>query len=138
MAKKKGKRKGITIEMYGMSDLLQKIEKAGGNVDAAVQKAVDNSLAVVGKEMQTFMAGHKQTGDTYESYEQTVAKIKNNKVQANVGYKVKKGGLPAIFLDVGTPKQKPYFYRYHAVENSREQIAQIQRNTLNEILEGLK
>lgn len=131
------KRKNI-VEMYGVSDLLNKIEAAGGKVDEAVKKAVDNSLAQVGMKMQLFMLGHKESGETYQSYEQIMASIKDNKVEAMVGYNIKNGGLPAIFLDVGTPKQKPYFFRYYAVENSRKQIEEIQRATLNEILEGLK
>lgn len=126
------------VEMYGVKDLLNAIEAAGGKVDAAVKKAVDASLEQVGMKMQLFMLGHKESGETYSSYEQIMASIKGNKVDAMVGYNVKNGGLPAIFLDVGTPKQKPYFFRYYAVENSRKQIEEIQRATLNEILEGLK
>lgn len=131
-------KRGNLVEMYGVSDLLNSIEKAGGKVDEAVKKAVDKSLQVVGADMQNFMSGHKDTGETYESYEQTPAKAKGNKVEANAGYNIAKGGLPAIFLDVGTPKQKPHFYRYYAVENNRKRIEEIQRATLNEILEGLK
>lgn len=131
-------KRGNIVEMYGVSDLLNKIEAAGGKVDEAVKKAVDASLEQVGMKMQLFMLGHKESGDTYNSYEQIMASIKDNKVEAMVGYNVKNGGLPAIFLDVGTPKQKPHFFRYYAVENSRKQIEEIQRATLNEILEDLK
>lgn len=131
-------KRGNIVEMYGVSDLLKKIEAAGGKVDEAVKKAVDNSLEQVGMKMQLFMIGHKESGETYASYEQISASIKGNSVEAMVGYNLKNGGLPAIFLDVGTPKQKPYFFRYYAVENSRQQIEKIQRETLNEILEGLK
>lgn len=131
-------KRGNIVEMYGVSELLKKIEAAGGKVDEAVKKAVDASLELVGMKMQLFMLGHKDSGGTYNSYEQIMASIKGNKVEAMVGYNVKNGGLPAIFLDVGTPKQKPYFFRYYAVENNRQQIEEIQRATLNEILEGLK
>lgn len=131
-------KRGNIVEMYGVSDLLNKIEAAGGKVDEAVKKAVNNSLEQVGMKMQLFMLGHKESGETYSSYEQIMASIQDNKVEAMVGYNVKNGGLPAIFLDVGTPKQKPFFFRYYAVENSRKQIEEIQRATLNEILEGLK
>lgn len=134
------KRKNL-IEMYGVADLLKSIEAAGGKVDEAVKRATDESLKIVGASMQSFMASHSPgttgTGDTYASYEQVSASIKDNSVEAMVGYNVKEGGLPAIFLDVGTPKQKPYFYRYYAVENNRKKIEEIQRATLNEILEGL-
>lgn len=131
-------KRGNLIEMYGVSDLLKQIEAAGGKVDAAVQKAVENSLEIVGDKMQTFMLGHKDSGETYESFEQTATKIEGGKVEAMVGYNIKNGGLPAIFLDVGTPKRKPHFFRYYAVENSRQQIEEIQQETLNEILRGLK
>lgn len=141
---KKGKyrgssvKRGNLVEMYGVSELLKNIEKAGGKIDAAVQKAVDRSLEIVGADMQAFMSGHKLTGETMSSYEQTSAKSDGNIVTGNAGYNAKKGGLPAIFLDVGTPKRKPYFFRYYAVENNRKKIEEIQRATLNEILEGLK
>ncbi len=131
-------KRGNLVEISGMSELLQKIEKAGGNVNQACAKAVDNCLELVGLHMQLFMAEHKLTGDTYDSYEQIMASIKDNKVEAMVGYNVKKGGLPAIFLDVGTPKQKPYFFRYYAIENNQKEIQRIQRDTLNDILKELE
>ena len=157
---KKGKyrgssiKRGNLIDMYGVSDLLKSIEKAGGKVDAAVQKAVDVSLKIVGDDMQAYMSTRIDTGETYGSFELTPAQItdqikvgketyniKGGGVAGSVGYNVKKGGLPAIFIDVydgGTPKTKPSFFRYYAVENNRKQIEEIQRATLNEILEGLK
>lgn len=131
-------KRGNLIEMYGVSELLKNIEKAGASVDEAVKKAVDNSLELVGMKMQLFMMEHRHTGETKESYEQVPAKVEGGKVVGNAGYKVDEGGLPAIFLDVGTPKQKPYFFRYYAVENSRQQIEEIQRATLEEILGGLR
>ena len=125
--------------MYGVSDLLKNIERAGGNVDAAVKKAVDRSLELVGMKMQLFMMQHRDSGETYQNYEVIPATTGNSgKIEAMVGYNSKTGGLPAIFLDVGTPKQRPYFFRYYAVENSRAEIEQIQKDTLNEILEGLR
>lgn len=140
MAKKfKGSsvKRGNLVEMYGVSDLLKKLEAAGGNVDEAVKKAVDNSLELVGMQMQLFMLGHKETGETYGSYEQIKAVVKGGKVEAMVGYDAKKGGLPSIFLDVGTPTQTPHFYRYYAVENNIDAIKGIQQDTLKEILKGL-
>ena len=131
-------KRGNYVDFVGGSDLLKKIEAAGGKVDDAVKKCVDNSLEQVGMKMQLFMMEHRETGDTSRSYTQVMASSKGKKVEAIVGYDSEKGGLPAIFLDVGTPKQKPHFFRYYAVENSSGAIAEIQRATLNEILEGLK
>lgn len=125
------------IELYGVSDLLKKIEAAGGNVDNACKKAVDESLKIVGAEMQDFMSKHKVSGDTIKSYEQVPAVVTDGTINAVVGFNAKKGGLPAIFLDVGTPKQKPYFWKYYAVNNNTKRLQEIQHATLNEIFGGL-
>lgn len=139
---KKGKRRGTSLksgfELYGASELLKKIEAAGGNVDEACKRAVDASLKIVGDDMQNFMSGHRLTGDTMASFEQVPATVNGGKVEAVVGYDAKNGGLPAIFLDVGTPKQKPYFFRYYAVNNNTARLKEVQHAALNEILEGLK
>lgn len=126
------------FELYGVSELLRKIEAAGGNVDEACKKAVDQSLEVVGADMQKFMLVHKRTGATMASFEQVPATVKNGRVEAVVGYNAKNGGLPAIFLDVGTPKQRGHFFRYYAVNDNTAKLREIQHAALNEILEGLK
>lgn len=141
-------KQGSMVSYHGVSDLLKKIEKAQGRVDEAVKKATDASLKVIGNEAQRLMRplspGKSGTGDTYRSFEQQPAEMNGKFVQASVGYNVDEGGLPAIFLDVGwtgTPKREPKrgkFWRYYAVENTRKQVAEAQRNALNEILGDLK
>lgn len=125
------------FELYGVSELLKKIEAAGGNVDEACKKAVDRSLKIVGDDMQKFMNGHRRTGETMSSFQQVPATVKNGKIEAVVGYDTK-DGLPAIFLDVGTPRQEPHFFRYYAVNNNSAQLKEAQHTALNEILGGLK
>ena len=141
-------KRGSMISVGGVSELLKKIEKAGGRVDEAVKKATDESLAVIGNEAQRLMSrlspGKAGTGETYRSFEQQPATMNGKFVQASVGYNVDKGGLPAIFLDVGwtgTPKREPkkgHFWRYYAVENTRKQVNEAQKKALNEILGDLK
>lgn len=142
MAKKRTKGRGSSLksgfQMEGVSELLKQIEAAGGNVDEACKKAVDRSLKIVGEDMKNAMSKHVFTGDTMQSYEQVPTSVENGTIKAEVGFNVKKGGLPAIFFDVGTPKIKPMFYRYYAVNNNSKKLAQIQRETLEEILGGLK
>lgn len=141
-------KQGSMVSYHGVSDLLKKIEKAQGRVDEAVKKATDASLKVIGNEAQRLMRplspGKAGTGDTYRSFEQQPAEMNGKFVQASVGYDVDEGGLPAIFLDVGwtgTPKREPkrgHFWRYYAVENTRKQVMEAQKNALNEILGDLK
>lgn len=138
MASKSRGNSGGKIELYGISELLQKIEKAGGKADQAVKKCVENSLEQVGMKMQLFMMEHRRTGDTLHSFEILPVTLRAGKVSGSAGYDIDKGGLPAIFLDVGTPNQQPKFFRYYAIRNSRKELEQIQQATLMEILEALK
>lgn len=154
-------KRGNMLEMYGVSELLKKIEAAGGKVDAACIKAANKSMRVVGEHSQAFMSRHEGTGDTKKSYQQTPAKVEGGKIVASVGYNIDDGGLPAIFLDVGAPNrkttvghragkgvtgtpkmnpQKGLYWRYYAVNDSGQvkKITDAQHAALNEIMEGLK
>ena len=151
-------KRGSMVEMYGVSDLLKKIEAAGGRVDEACKRAANDTVKIIGEYSQDFMLKHRVTGETFGSYEEIPAKVEGGKITAGVGYNIDNGGLPAIFLDVGapsrkttvghrgvtgTPKQNPqkgYFWRYYAVNDSGQihRIEQAQQNALNEILKGLK
>ena len=149
------------VEMYGVSELLKKIEAAGGRVDKACIKAANDTVKIIGKHSQEFMQKHRVSSETIGSFEEIPAKVEGGKITAGVGYNIDNGGLPAIFLDVGaptrkttvghragkgstgTPKQNPqkgYFWRYYAVNDSGQihRIEQAQQNALNEILKGLK
>lgn len=55
-----------------------------------------------------------------------------------LGFDVRKGGLPALFLDIGTPTQKPFFFIYYAVENNLTKVHAIQKEELMKILKGLE
>lgn len=152
-------KRGNMLEMYGVSELLKKIEAAGGKADEACIKAANDSMKIVGDHAQDFMNKHKVTGETVGSFEQTPAKVtKKGQITASVGYNINEGGLNAIFLDVGaphrkttvghrgvtgTPKQNPQkglFWRYYAVNDSQQvkKIKEAQHNALNEILGELK
>lgn len=54
------------------------------------------------------------------------------------GFDAENGGLPALFLDIGTPKIKPSFFIYYAVENNMKQIHDIQMGELRKILKELQ
>lgn len=53
------------------------------------------------------------------------------------GFDVDKGGLPALFLDIGTPKIKPTFFIFYAVENNLSKIHAIQQEELTKVLKEL-
>ncbi len=129
---------GAFIEMYGVGDLLKKIEKAGGDVEKAITKAVEKSVELPKRDMLNFMAKHHKTGHTEESFTVYPIEWKDGVGTVRLGFSVRKGGLPAIFLNYGTPTIQPSFFIQEAIDNNIDEIHQIHRNTLEEILEALK
>ncbi len=139
MAKRKGSfsKKGNFIEFYGSAELLNKIEDAAGNVNKAVEKALVKSAELPKKDMLDFIRQHKDTGTTEASFVDNEVKWDGDRLTLKTGFDIKKGGLPALFLDIGTPKIKPSFFVYYAVEKNVNKIKQIQQETLQEILKEL-
>lgn len=150
------------------TELVKKLEKAGGNVKPALEAAARRSLPIVQKEFKNFIAQHKVTGDTERSLIDpsqvkfiwgkqakkrfvgtTTSGVKGftgGKVEVvseedclyfEYGFSIEKGGLPALFLDIGTPRQQPHFFIYYAVENNLDKIHKIQKEELMKILKEL-
>lgn len=150
MAKGKFSKKGNFIEFYGTSELLNKIEKAGKNVNKAVEKSLLESAELPKKQMLDFIRQHKDTGVTEDSFVEAKIKWKGETVTMKMGFDIENGGLPALFLDIGTPSHSgrkgtgvvkgltPTFFIYYAIENNAEAIRQKQLEVLNEILKELK
>lgn len=133
--KKKG---GAAVEFYGTSELLKKIENAQGNIKEAVEKAIIKSCEPPEKAMLNFIANHRRTGLTERTFTRSQIVWEGDILKLKTGFDIKKGGLPAIFLNYGTPTQKPYFFIYNAVNDNLDEIKKIQVDTLNEILRELK
>jgi len=137
VGKKGGSNGKAFIEMYGVSDLLKKIEKANGNLEDAISKAVEKSVELPKQDMLNFMEQHHRSGDTEESFTVYPIKWKDGVGTVKLGFSIKKKGLPAVFLNYGTPKIQPTFFIQHAVDDHIDEIHQIHRNTLEEILKEL-
>lgn len=138
--------------MTGVSELLKKIEAAGGKAEEAAKKAADVTLEIIGEEMKRIMSqyspGESGTGDTYRSFKLIPAQLGSIKIGKET-YNVESGlvgfvgfeDLTAIFLDVfdgGTPKSKPRFWRWWAVQNTLDACKEAQQKALNDFLKELK
>ena len=163
------KRKDVFFMDFDAQKLANAIEKAGGNIKPAIERAARRSLPIIQREFQAFAEQHKLTGDMARSLidpsQVTFVWGKNAKkrfvgtttkgvkgftggsvktvneedcLYFEYGFDANDGGLPALFLDIGTPKIKPTFFIYYAVENNLKRIHEIQKEELTKILEGLK
>ena len=126
------------IEFFGTSELLKKIEKAGGNVEKACADALKRSLEKPKQEMLQVIKEHHLTGDTEKSFVEEI-KTENGKIYCEVGFSIRKGGIAALFLNLGKPKKiKPEFFIDNAVENNIDEIKRAQLEALNEAFRELR
>lgn len=141
MARKKGSfshHGGVSLDFYGFEELLQKIIDAGGDLEDSISKSLVASSKPIEKDLTDFMSKHRHTGDTLRSFD-NVHSIDRNRgfVSYKLGFDIKKGGLPALFFDIGAPTIKPTFFVYYAFKNNVDRVKREQENALLEILEDL-
>lgn len=96
------------MSFSGVDDILQDIEKLGGDLPKAIEKAVIKSGEAATKEFQKVIKQHKFSGITEDTLIHDLeVKNEGNKITLKTGFDIEKGGIAAVFLDRGTPLQKP-------------------------------
>lgn len=124
------------IDFYGSSELLKKLEKAGANVEKAIVNALKKSAEKPKQQMLEYMHQHKLSGATMKSFTEEI-KSEGDKIYMKVGFDIKKGGLPAVFLNYGTPRIAPSFFIDNAIENNLDEIKRVQLEALNNAFKEL-
>ena len=108
--------KRLTLDFAGMDEIIAQYQEMGGNADKAVESALKATHALVTPKLQSAIAPHKQSGDTEGSLSRSPEiEWDGTKAAVPVGFKIRDGGLPSIFLMYGTPKMKPDTALYNAI-----------------------
>lgn len=135
------------LQLKGFDDLLEKIQKAGGSVDAAADSCLRQSAQIMQAEMKAQMQAADVDGALINSMPPPQITVKNNRYSAAVGYK--KGEFDpknpsdeykVVFLNYGTPRRKKHGkvaargFIQAAKKKARPQIKKAQQETLEKIL----
>lgn len=119
------------IEFEGFEEAVARLSKLEGNVRQVTEKALDETHKYVTNQVQPIIRKHKQTGATEASLK-TNSKVEwaGTLASDEVGFNIRKGGLPSIFLMYGTPRMKKDQKLYDAFYGSktRNQIMKIQED----------
>lgn len=122
-------------------DLAARIEKAGGNIQQAADKALRDTHDYITSQLSTGISRHVETGATEGSLVRSpkVEWITPLKAQVNIGFDLPGGGWPSIFLMWGTPKMAPDVKLRKAAFGPavKREVARIQREALEAFLETL-
>lgn len=133
----------LKLEFEGMQELTKAINDAGGNVQEAADRALKATHAYITPKLESRMALHHQTGETVGSLQKT-ADIEwegTSKASVKVGFKIRDGGLPSIFLMWGTPKRKKskmprdvVLYTAAFGQSTKQEVAAIQQQEMEKAL----
>ena len=105
MVRKKSK---CTITFIGIDKIINDIERLGGDIPKAIEKAVIKSGELATQEYLDIIDKHRYSGLTESSVKKEL-NVENDskKIILQTGFNIKKGGIASIWLDRGTPVQKP-------------------------------
>ena len=131
------KNNGLTL--WGVDDLIDKLSELGGNVEQAAEDALRATAEIVEADMRQFMTEHKRPGPGPHTVDALATVIKKNgtSIYGQTGFKMRNVpgsgdipvGLPALFLDIGTPHIAPSYFVYYAYRNNVDKIVQVQKET---------
>lgn len=105
----------IKLDLKGFDEMLRKIEKANGNVDAAAKKCMDKSAQIMQDELKSQM----QAADLQNTMSRLISRMPSPRVEndhglwtATVGYekgaydpKNPSDAYEVIFINYGTPRR---------------------------------
>ena len=96
------------LTINGQQDILKDIEKMGGSIPEVIIKAVEKSGDIATEEYKRVIEKHRYSGLTEETIVKNPKAINDGqKITLNTGFDIAEGGLASIFLDRGTPAQRP-------------------------------
>ena len=107
MAKKKKKKSKFAFNFEEMEELSEKLERAGGSIQQAADRALKASHAHITKNLDAAIRRHHRTGDTQKTLDKGGGVVWDSEIKAhvNIGFNLETGGVPSIFLMWGTPKR---------------------------------
>lgn len=123
----------IGLQLTGFDELIEQFEKLDGDVKGITEACLRVGHDTVTSKLKKDMQKHVRTGKTRDSI-QTSNKVTwvGNTASIDVGFNLKKGGMPSIFLMYGTPKMRKDQKLYDDIYGTRvrKEIAEKQKEIL--------
>lgn len=128
----------MKLDIKGLEDMLERIKKAGGKIEQATEKALKESAKPFYDDLQAGIQAHYKTGDTELSLRSTNVEWNGNVASLKVGFDMNRGGLPALILEYGSPKQPARPFIRPAITRNKPKAKKIQQKVLGDILKELE
>lgn len=110
----------IGLEFKGFEEMIQNLEALDGDVKEAVEGSLKVATDTIASKLKPEMKKHNRTGATKRSIvDHTSVKWEGSTASIDVGFNLKQGGMPSIFLMYGTPKMAKDQALYDAIYGTR-------------------
>ena len=98
----------IGLQFKGFDEIIEKLDKTEGDIKRVTVAALKASKQAVQPGIQTEISKHKRTGRTEGSMDKGMdVTWEGWTAGIDVGFHIRKGGLPSVFLMYGTPRHPP-------------------------------
>lgn len=127
----------MSMETKGLDELLARIDGAGGDMKEAVTKALVEAKEAVTPEIESAIRAHRRTGNTEASLDTDMTVDWAGPYGSiDIGFHIRQGGLPSIFLMYGTPRIQPDKKLYDSIygAKTRKKAQEAQQKALQEFL----
>lgn len=138
----------IAVEFAGFDEVLRKLNKLGADTKAITEEALQKSFDIVTKKAEAAIAkpnlpagGKYSTGKSAESLTRTLEVTwTGTEASAPVGFNIKRGGYPTIFMMYGTPRYMKVQALYDAFYSSETEgeVLNAQREVFFKAMEELE
>lgn len=128
----------MKLDTKGIEALLERIKKAGGSIEQATEKALTESAEPFFDDLRAGIAKHRLTGETESSLRKNRVEWEGGKASIKIGFNINNGGLPALFVEYGTPTQKAQPFIRPAITKNKPKAKRIQQAILNNMLKDLE
>lgn len=129
------------VSFEGFDEILAKLKRLDANTKEITEKSLKATHSHITPRLHTLMARHRRTGKTEESIRETAdIEWAGNIASVPVGFNIRNGGLPSIFLMYGTPRMNPDTALYNAIygNSTKNEVSKIQEDIFYEALRELE
>ena len=133
----------LKLDFSGLDKMIEDMHKMGANVKEVAESALKKSRDYINSNLESAMTPHNRSGETMKSLKDAPVEWSGTVAKIPVGFDIKNGGLPSIFLMYGTkvygtPRVKKDMKLYKAIygKTTKEKVQEIMKNEFQKVLEN--
>lgn len=110
----------MSITFKGFDILAEQLDRVSGNIKPAVDESLKQTQNLIQNQIKPTMKPHKRSGRTEKSIIKDLpVHWLGNIAEIDVGFKIRDGGFPSIFLMWGTPRMNKDVKLYNAIRGAK-------------------